>query len=162
MNKALADRLWPAGFACHSLSLGFGDNENRDKGPGKPISLSLSLSLSQSLPPFCRCKIHSAVVWKTSAVYTWSGKSIISASESTVEGQLWHYTFLKTKTSHAMKEGRSYTHVEIRLSKKTALSFSVRWEYIQSELCGNARCKTNPPVVHKNDMFIPVALIMEV
>lgn len=55
MNKALADRLWPAGFACHSLSLGFGDNETRDKALRRLLLahenqfLSFAPSLSRSV-----------------------------------------------------------------------------------------------------------------
>lgn len=44
-------------------------------------------------------------------------------------------------------------------------AFYIRWKYlqllkVQSELRGNARCKTNTPGQHQ--IMIPLALIMEV
>ena len=145
---------------CHSLSLGFGDNENRDKAlmrlllaqenPFLSLSLSLSLSLNPSLP----FVVATFTPW-------WSGKHLqyIAKASSACQNPLWKGScditcFQTLKHYHTMKESTRYTHVEIILSKKTPLSFSVRWKDIQSELCGNGRRKTNAPIVHKNDMFI--------
>lgn len=46
MNKSLADRLRPASFACHSLSLGFRDNNTRDKA-----LMRLALPHRNTFPP---------------------------------------------------------------------------------------------------------------